>query len=67
MSKIEEYELTDHGVKLRDTDAVLPSKKHHMAKKMEKPITTGKSQKQQMRFTKQNKKYQEKFGRAWND
>ncbi len=28
---------------------------------------TGRSQKEQMRFTKQNMNYQNKIGRAWND
>jgi 2-oxo-4-hydroxy-4-carboxy--5-ureidoimidazoline (OHCU) decarboxylase len=36
-------------------------------RKQAKGGLTGRSQKEQMRFTKQNRDYQKKFGRAWND
>ena len=32
-----------------------------------KALLTGKSMKQQMRFTRQNREYQKRIGRAWND
>jgi len=32
-----------------------------------KRMLTGRSQKEQMRFTRQNRDYQNKIGRAWND
>lgn len=39
----------------------------HIALSKHKPMLTGRSQKEQMRFTKQNRDYQKKIGRAWND
>jgi hypothetical protein len=43
--------------------------KKHKAKALKKAKgeLTGRSQKEQMRFTKQNRDYQNKVGRAWND
>lgn len=43
------------------------TEKHGPKHKALHNILTGKSQKQQMRFIRQNREYQKKIGRAYND
>jgi len=61
------YEGKSYHDILDDRDRVHTVKSKHKALKKAKGELTGRNQKEQMRFTRQNRNYQNKFKRAWND
>lgn len=61
------YEGRSYYDILDERDRMHTLKHKNPKKKALKKMLTGRSQKEQMRFTRQNNHYQKTIGRAWND